>query len=176
MNALAHLQDREDATEEVLVIDFDGLNCINAIASNVNEWGFRLTSDDIEELKNDIGIRVGDNGKLTKARVTAVRGKVAAAVFLRTDNKVVDKRRERRNPVSIPVKLADRGGITEIRGRIVDAGANGCRVSAKDLSSLPNEVILTIRKFDKPVLGEFVWRKDTSAGVRLLWDEPVAEI
>lgn len=171
MHALAHLQDQEDVTEEVLVIDFDNLACIKAIVSNVSEWGCKLIADDVNELRKNIGIRVGNTGKLTKAQVTAVKGNEAAVVFPRADTGTVqDKRRERRNKVSIPVKIADKEGITEISGTIVDAGQNGCRVTAKGLKSLPDEVMLTIKKFDKPVLGEFVWRNDSSAGLRLVWD------
>ncbi|WP_346894403.1 PilZ domain-containing protein [uncultured Roseibium sp.] len=171
MHGLAHLQDQDDITEEVLVIDFDNLVCIKAIVSNVSEWGCKLIADDVNELRKNIGIRVGNTGKLTKAQVTAVKGKEAAVVFPRGDTGTVqDKRRERRNKVSIPVKIADKEGITEISGTIVDAGQNGCRVSASGLKALPEEVMLTIKKFDKPVAGEFVWRNDNSAGLRLLWE------
>lgn len=170
MHGLAHLLDQGDASEAVLVIDFDNLACINATVSNVSEWGCRLISEDVAELHKNIGIRVGETGKLTKGQVTAVKGEEASVVFPRTDAKVQDKRRERRNTVSIPVKVTDREGGVEITGTIVDAGPNGCRISAKGLEDLPEEVLLTIKKFDKPVLGEFAWRTKTSAGLRLHWD------
>lgn len=171
MHGLAHIQDQEDVKEEVLVIDFDNLACIKATASNVSEWGCKLIADDVNELRKNIGIRVGNTGKLTKAQVTAVKGNEAVVVFPQGETGTVqDKRRERRNKVSIPVKIADKDGITEISGTIVDAGQNGCRVTAKGLKSLPEEVMLTIKKFDKPVLGEFVWRNDNSAGLRLVWE------
>lgn len=170
MHALVHLQDKADASEDVLVVDFDNLTCVAAVVSNVSEWGCRLTSDDAAELRKNIGIRVGESGTLVKAQVTAVKGAHASVVFLKNDKSVVDKRRERRSNVSIPVTLKDKDGTTMVSGLIVDAGANGCRVSATGLAALPDEVMLTIKKFDRPVLGEFVWRNDSSAGLRLVWD------
>ncbi len=71
LHGLAHLLDQPDAEEEVLVVDFDNLSVINAVASNVSEWGFRLTSPDIGELYKNIGIRPKDAAKLFKAHVTS---------------------------------------------------------------------------------------------------------
>ncbi|WP_157139692.1 PilZ domain-containing protein [Roseibium aggregatum] len=175
LHGLAHLLDQPDAEEEVLVVDFDNLSVINAVASNVSEWGFRLTSPDIGELYKNIGIRPKDAAKLFKAHVTSVKGSDAAVVFSKNETSVSDKRREKRNNVSIPVKIADFDGITEISGTIVDAGKNGCRITAKGLTALPEEVLLTMRKFDRAVVAEFAWRNDTSAGLRLLWDRTLEQ-
>ena len=169
-HGLSHLLDQPDAEEEVLVVDFDNLSVINAVASNISEWGFRLTSPDIVELYKNIGVRPKDASKLVKAHVTSVKGNDAAVVFAKSENSVSDKRREKRNNVSIPVTIADFDGITEISGTIVDAGKNGCRITARGLTALPEEVLLTMKKFERPVVAEFAWRNDTSAGMRLLWD------
>ncbi|PVB61763.1 PilZ domain-containing protein [Labrenzia sp. 011] len=172
---MAHLQDQPGREEEALVVDLDNLAIVNAVVSNVSEWGCRLTSVDITQLYKNIGIRVGDTGKLVKALVTSIRGNDAAVVFAKNDKMVTDKRREKRNNVSIPVKIADLEGITEISGVIVDAGKNGCRISAKGLSALPEEVVLSIGKMERPVVGEFAWRTASSAGLRLLWDRTLEE-
>ncbi|WP_208977895.1 hypothetical protein [Labrenzia sp. 011] len=174
-HGLAHLQDQPGREEEALVVDLDNLAIVNAVVSNVSEWGCRLTSVDITQLYKNIGIRVGDTGKLVKALVTSIRGNDAAVVFAKNDKMVTDKRREKRNNVSIPVKIADLEGITEISGVIVDAGKNGCRISAKGLSALPEEVVLSIGKMERPVVGEFAWRTASSAGLRLLWDRTLEE-
>ena len=55
----------------------------------------------------------------------------------------------------------------------MDACNNGCKVMAKSLPALPEEVLLTMKKFGKPVVAEFAWRNDTSGGLRLLWDRKV---
>ncbi len=170
MHGLAHLLDHDDKSENVLVIDFDNLTCIKAVVSNVSEWGCRLSSQDVGELHKNIGIRVGENGNLTKAQITAVKGTNASVVFPKNDGKITDKRRERRNTVSIPVTIADKDGKSEITGTIVDAGPNGCRIVANGLGEFPDEVMLNIKKFGKPVLAEFAWRREGAAGLRLHWD------
>ncbi|WP_298983984.1 PilZ domain-containing protein [uncultured Roseibium sp.] len=174
-NTLFHLKDQPDAEEEVLVVDFDNLSVVNAVVSNVNEWGCRLTSVDIQQLYKNIGIRAKDAGKLVKAHVTSVKGNDAAVVFAKQEKIGSDKRREKRNDVKIPVKIADLDGITEIEGTIVDAGKNGCRVKAKGLTALPEEVLLTMNKFDRPVVAEFAWRNESSAGMRLLWNRTLEQ-
>ena len=175
LHGLSHLLEQPGAEEEVLVVDFDNLSVINAVVSNVSEWGFRLTSPDVGELYKSIGVRPKDGNKLVKAHVTSVKGNDAAVVFSKNEKSVSDKRREKRNNVSIPVQIADFEGITEISGTIVDAGKNGCRVTAKGLTSLPEEVLLTMKKFDRSVVAEFAWRNDTSAGLRLLWDRTLEQ-
>ncbi|TYC48666.1 PilZ domain-containing protein [Rhodobacterales bacterium] len=170
-HGFSHLQDQPDAQEDVLVVDFDTLSVIDGVVSNVSAWGCRLTSSQIGEVYKSIGIRPNGCSKLTKAHVTSVKGEDAAVLFSKHEEKTLtDKRREKRNNVSIAVKISDLDGITEISGMIVDAGNNGCRITAKGLSALPNEVLLTMKNFDKPVVAEFAWRNDTSAGMRLLWD------
>jgi hypothetical protein len=168
-HGLCHLQDQPDAEEEVVVVDFDNLSVVNATVSNVSEWGCRLVSVDIGRLYKNIAIWPKAADTLVKAHVTSVKGNDAAVVFAKAEKSVADKRREKRNNVSIPVKIADLDGITEITGTIIDAGKNGCKISAKGLTSLPEEVLLTMSKFDKPVIAEFAWRNETSAGLRLLW-------
>jgi hypothetical protein len=173
MSVLKHLQDQPEAEEEVLVVDFENLSVINAVISNVSEWGARLTSPDIQELGKNIGVRPKDSGKLVKCQITSRKANDAALVFAKTSEGFADKRREKRNTVNIPVKISDFDGITEIEGTIVDAGNNGCRVIAKSLPALPEEVLLVMKKFGKPIIAEFAWRNDSSGGLRMLWDRDI---
>lgn len=172
---LAHLQGISDVREEVQVVDFDTLAIIDAVVTNVNEWGCCVTSEHVEELYKNIGIRLSGSRKLSKAHVTSVKGNDAAVVFSSSESSVSDKRREKRNDVKIPVTIADLEGISEITGVIVDAAKNGCRVKAEGLTAMPDEVLLTMNKFDKPVVAEFAWRNDRSAGLRLLWNRTLEE-
>lgn len=175
MHAFAHLQDQPDAEEEVLVVDFDNMAVIEGVVTNVSEWGCRLSSPDVGELYKSIGIRPNGEKKLAKAQVTSVKGENAAIVFSKAEQAVSDKRREKRNNVKIQVTISDLEGITEIKGTIVDAGNNGCRILAKGLPALPEEVVLQMSSFDRPVVGEFAWRTESSGGLRLLWDRTLEE-
>ncbi|MEQ8782694.1 MAG: PilZ domain-containing protein [Roseibium album] len=172
---LAHLQGNPDIRENVLVVDFDTLAIIDAVVTNVSEWGCCLTSEHVSELYKNVGIRLEGSRKLSKAHVTSVKGKDAAVVFTTHESSVTDKRREKRNDVKIPVTIADLEGITEITGIIVDAAKNGCKVKAEGLTALPEEVLISMKKFDKPVVAEFAWRNDKSAGLRLLWNRTLEE-
>lgn len=172
---LAHLQENPDARENVLVVDFDTLAIIEGVVSNVSEWGCCVTSEHVGELYKSVGIRLEGSRKLSRAHVTSVKGNDAAVVFSTSESSVTDKRREKRNDVKIPVTIADLEGITEITGIIVDAAKNGCKVKAEGLTALPEEVLLSMKKFDKPVVAEFAWRNDKSAGLRLLWDRTLEE-
>jgi len=156
-------------------MDFDNLSVLHATVSNVSEWGCRLTSVDVSRLYKNVAIWPKDADTMVKAHVTSVKGNDAAVVFAKAEKSVSDKRREKRNNVSIPVKIGDLEGITEIEGRIVDAGNNGVRIAAKGLTALPDEVLLTMKKFDKPVVAEFAWRNETSAGLRLLWNRTLEQ-
>jgi hypothetical protein len=172
---LSYLLDQPEAEADVLVVDLDTLSVISAVISNVNEWGCCLVAPQVNELYKNIGIRAGESGKLVKAHVTSVKNDYAAVVFAKNEKATNNKRREKRNSVSIPVKIADLEGITEITGKIVDAGKNGCRIVANGLTALPEEVVLTMKQFDRPVVAEFAWRNDTMAGMRLLWDRTLEE-
>ena len=55
--ALTHLQENPEASEDVQVVDFDTLAIVDAVISNVNEWGCKVTSEHVEELYKNIGIR-----------------------------------------------------------------------------------------------------------------------
>ncbi|MEP1932946.1 MAG: PilZ domain-containing protein [Roseibium sp.] len=175
MHGFEHLQDDPDVEEEVLIVDFDNLSVINGVISNVSDWGCKVTSVDAKELFKNIGIQPKGGPKLVKANVTSVKGNEAAVIFSKNEQANSNKRREKRNNVSIPVKLADLDGITEITGTVIDAGRNGCRILAKGLAALPEEVVLTIKTFDNPVVAEFAWRNETSAGMRLLWNRTLEE-
>ncbi|MEM5581967.1 MULTISPECIES: PilZ domain-containing protein [unclassified Roseibium] len=172
---LSHLLDQPDAEEDVLIVDFDTMSVIDAVISNVNEWGCRIASAEIKELYKNIGIRAQGSNKLVKALVTSAKKDFAVVVFAKSEQTVSDKRREKRNNVNIAAKLSDLEGITEITGTIVDAGNNGCRIMADGMTALPEEVVLTMKKFDRPVIAEFAWRNEASAGLRLLWDRTLEE-
>ncbi|MBO6510363.1 MAG: PilZ domain-containing protein [Roseibium sp.] len=170
-----HLMDQPGAEEPVLVVDLDNLAVIDAVLCNVNEWGCGIKSADAKDLYKNIGIRTEGARKLIKAQITSVKGENAAVVFLKAEASVADKRREKRNDVSLPVKISDLEGLTEITGKIVDAGKNGCRIKAEGLTSLPEEVVLTMNKVQRPVIAEFAWRNETFAGLRLLWHRTLEE-
>lgn len=172
---LDHLRDRPELEEDVTAVDFDNMAVINAKVSNVSKRGCRLTSVDIRRLYKNVGIWSADANKMVKVSIISIKGLDATAVFPKTQSAFSDKRREKRNNVSMPVKIESLDGTLSMDGRIVDAGNNGVQISGKGLPGLPSEVLLTMRMFSKPVVAEFAWRNEKAAGLRLLWDRTLEQ-
>ncbi|MEP0235042.1 PilZ domain-containing protein [Roseibium sp.] len=159
----------EHAIVSVLVIDLEGLNCIEASASGFNKSGCNILSDRVSELRETIGLRVDGLDKMIRGRVTGVSDSNANVVFEFEDEAPREKRKEERRAVRIPAQVsAPRGGIV-IHAIIVDASKSGCRLDARDLDHLPDNVRMHIRGLDLPVNGRIVWRAPGCAGLELLW-------
>ncbi|NVK33083.1 MAG: PilZ domain-containing protein [Rhodobacteraceae bacterium] len=170
---LEHLYNKPDESISVVALDVDNYTCVPGVLSNVSEWGARLTADHVTELRKNVGLQVNGSVKLIRATVTGIHKNVASIVFpTEQEGPFIDKRREMRNKVSIPVKVFSRDKSTELEGMIIDASANGCRVQALGIEQLPEEIMLHFNKMEEPVLAEVAWTKSNIAGVRLMWDKP----
>ncbi len=153
----------------VLVIDLDGLNCIEASASGFSKSGCQILSERVDELRDTIGLRVEGLDKMIRGRVTSVSEGSAAVAFEFEDVEKREKRKEERRQVRIPAQVSDRRGGLVIRCIIVDASKSGCRLDARDLDLLPEDILLHISGLDLPVNGRIAWRSPGCAGVELLW-------
>ncbi len=168
MNALA-ASIPEHAVVSVLVVDLDGLTCIEASASGFNRTGCQILSDRVSELRESVGLRVDGLDKMIRGRVTAIEDGTAKVTFEFDDQKPREKRKEERRSVRIPAQVSDRRGGLVIRCIIVDASKSGCRLDARDLDHLPDDILLHITGLDLPVNGRIAWRSPGCAGVELLW-------
>lgn len=159
----------ESGMEPVIAIDLESLNCIEVTVDNRSEWGCRISSPQISNLRKNIALRLDGDVKMTKATITAVNSSDATIVFVVEEQSYEDQRAERRNAVSIPVIVSDSNDENEVEARIIDAGRNGCRLMGENMDQLPDNVILRVEKFKQPMAGEIVWRTKDMAGVRLNW-------
>jgi len=162
-------QDPEAPPGPVVAVDLEQLHCIEVTVDNRSEWGCRISSPDIGNLRKSIALKLDDDVKMTKATITAVNGSEATIVFAVEEKNYEDQRSERRNTVSIPVIVSDSNDANEVEARIIDAGRNGCRLMGDNMDQLPEEVILRVEKFKQPMAGQIVWRTKDMAGVRLNW-------
>jgi hypothetical protein len=159
----------EHAVVSVLVVDLDGLTCIEASASGFNKAGCKILSDRVGELRETVGLRVEGLDKMIRGRITSVQETNAKVSFEFEDEEPREKRKEQRREVRIPAQIADpRGGLV-IPCVIVDASKSGCRLDARDLDLLPNSITLHITGLDLPVKGRIAWRGPGCAGIELLW-------
>jgi hypothetical protein len=80
-----------------------------------------------------------------------------------------EKRKERRRPVSISAGVSGNNDNRVIKCKIVDASLSGCRLYCEHIELLPDSITLNIPGMDLPVPGAIVWRSDSYAGVRMMW-------
>ena len=160
----------ENATLAVLIVDLEGLLCIEGSASGFNRAGCNIMSNRIGEMSEMVGLRVDGLEKMIRGRLTDISDGEATVLFdFNNLDKGQEKRRERRRPVNIPAKAADMSGRTWIHCVITNASQNGCRLDGHGISHLPDDIYLKINGLDLPVRANIAWRGTGCAGVRLLW-------
>jgi len=77
---------------------------------------------------------------------------------------------ERKN-VSIPAHITDSNGNDSIECLIRDVCPDGCRLVAKHIHDLPDQLLLTPQGFSQPIEGHVVWRSKSMAGIALDWPD-----
>ncbi|MBD8893059.1 PilZ domain-containing protein [Roseibium litorale] len=153
----------------VLVVDLEGLLCVEGAATEFTRSGCRFHSERIGELSETVGLRLNGLDKMIRGRIVSSANCEAVITFEFESASVREKRKESRRTVRIPARISDRRGGLVIPSIIVDASKSGCRVEARDLDMIPAEVRLHIPGLDMPVNGEIKWRGPGCAGVQLLW-------
>ncbi|SHM30532.1 PilZ domain-containing protein [Roseibium suaedae] len=154
----------------VTVIDLESLNCIQALAVNFSDWGCKLMGPELGVLNKNIGIRLeGDDGFL-RGKITGKKSDYATVVFDPDENSNRDKRRETRHPVTVEAVLTDLSRKHSFPCTITNASRSGCRVDGEGLMDLPSEVLLCVKSFGAPVVGQVMWKNATCAGMVLNWN------
>ena len=160
----------ENATLAVLIVDLEGLLCIEGSASGFNRSGCNILSHRVGELSEMIGLRVDGLEKMIKGRIINVtNGEAKVAFDFGEHGKGQEKRKERRRPVHIPARVSDLSGTASIHCTITNASRNGCRLEGQGVSHLPDDIFLRISGLDLPVRGNIKWRGPGCAGVQLQW-------
>lgn len=158
-----------EAVVPVLVVDLEGLRCIEATASDFNAAGCCITAKTLYKVDQVIGLRVNGLEKMIKGRISSVVGDEAHVVFQFGGEDTLEKRKEVRRQVQIHAMVSDRSEIETIKCVISDASKSGCKLESGKLDVIPDQILLRIAGLDLPVQGEIVWRGPNCAGVKLLW-------
>lgn len=153
----------------VLVVDLGALNCCEASASGFSATGCRIFSSKLDELSDLVGLRLDGFDKMVKGQIVNRADNEAEVNFVLEDDSSGEKRKEKRQKVSIPARVTDRKGRSGINCTIVDASRSGCRVDSEMIDGLPEKILIRVAALDLPVPGEIVWRTQNQAGVRLIW-------
>lgn len=158
-----------EAIVPVLVVDLEGLRCVEATASDLSAAGCCIVANTLYQVDQVIGLRVNGLEKMIKGRISSVVGDQAHVVFEFGGEEPLEKRKEVRRQVQIQAMVSDRSEIEKIKCIISDASKSGCKLESSFLDAVPDQVLLRIAGLDLPVQGEIVWRGPKCAGVKLLW-------
>ncbi|QDG79061.1 PilZ domain-containing protein [Labrenzia sp. PHM005] len=158
-----------DSNILVLVLDFETLDCEEAVATSINSSGCRVLSTKHSELDKLIGLRLAGVDKMIKGRIREVRPEEVRVAFEFQDDVACEKRKERRRPVSIAANVSASEKTKFLKCKIVDASLSGCRLHCEHLEFLSDSIILKIPGMDLPVRGCIMWRSGNYAGVKMMW-------
>jgi len=153
----------------VLVLDFETLDCEEAVATDFSGSGCRIQSTSQSEVNKVIGLRLSGIDKMIKGRIREVRPDEILVAFEFQDDATQEKRKEKRRPVAISAMVSAAHGQPRISCQIVDASLSGCRLHSPKVGKLPDTIFLHIPGIDLPVRGCIVWRSGAYAGVRMMW-------
>ncbi|MFC6655432.1 PilZ domain-containing protein [Roseibium salinum] len=168
MSNLAMVPDRSTSVT-AFVVDLADMSCFEAIAHDLTEKGCWITSDKVDLLKEDVGLRLQGVDRLVRGTVVAYGDNQAQISFENSAQPIGEHRRETRRPVWITAIVCGRTNPVTMKCRIVDASKSGCRLEGDRLNRLPAEIDVSIPGLDLPIAADIVWRKDNQAGVRLHW-------
>ncbi|MCV0426703.1 MAG: PilZ domain-containing protein [Roseibium sp.] len=161
---------KADNSLTTLVVDLADMSCFEAIAHDISDKSCWVVSDKVDQLKEEVGLRLAGFDKLVRGTVVAY-GDNEALISFETGkcSEPTEKRREVRRPVWINAVVCGRANPITMKCRIVDASRSGCRLEGDNLNRLPREIDISIPGLDLPIASKIVWRKDGQAGVQLNW-------
>lgn len=168
MRALERADTRETAVP-ALVVDLAGMACFEALVYDFSDKGCKVVSDQIDLLKDEIGLRIKDFDKMLRGTVIGFSDDEAHVSFDEKTDEPGEKRREIRRPVYISTIVCSRISTATFKCHIVDASKSGCRLEGDNIAKLPDVIDIAIPGLDLPVGGIIVWRNKYQAGVQLKW-------
>lgn len=84
--------------------------------------------------------------------------------------KNVGQRHKRRFKVAIHAIVSDRQQQNTIRCMIRDGSISGCKIISRQVSDLPDKVLINVPNLSQSIKGRIVWRNQDSAGIEFKWE------
>ena len=135
--------------------------------------GCRIISSAIDELPDDIYLKIPDLEKIIKGHIIWRNCRAAGVEFNWAATPKNCNRHAARWDVDIPASLLDLNFNYLADCKISDASKTGCRIVAKDAAILPHEFRITILGLTEPVMVRLVWRKGNTVGLEFFWDSEI---
>ncbi|WP_417690991.1 PilZ domain-containing protein [Roseibium sp.] len=154
----------------VLAMDLDTLKCVETTAENFSDWGCRLSGIGLGVLNRNIAVKLEGADEFQKGKVTGRKHGYITVIFRKDVHPQHEKRAERRYAVTATATVCDLSRTLSLKCVITDASRSGCRIEGEGLEALPEEVLVYVDSFERPVRGNVVWTQGSSSGLRLFWD------
>lgn len=151
----------------VVIICLETMNCIEARAENISEWGCSVHFDRQPDIGREVVIRSGNAPKAILSHVTSVNGNSANIYFQKELRHGIQAKSQ---PVRIPVSIVDNETRTSIECVIVEASKTGCRFEGEGVEELGDSVWVFTDKVRKPMSADIVWRDGNRAAAEINWD------
>lgn len=81
-----------------------------------------------------------------------------------------DQRKIRRFKVVIRAVVSDRQQENEINCMILEGSISGCKILSRQVSDLPEEILIKISEMSQLIKGRIVWRNHDTAGIEFQWE------
>ncbi|MEP1931705.1 MAG: PilZ domain-containing protein [Roseibium sp.] len=151
------------------VIDLSDMSCFEATAYKLADDGCWIVSEKVDQLKEEIGLRLPGYDKLVRGTVVAFGDNEAQISFSAKVQAPQERRGEKRQRVLISAIVSCPQSALTMKCKIVDASKSGCRLESEKIARLPQELEISIPGLDVPMTGNIVWRSANQAGVKFSW-------
>lgn len=84
------------------------------------------------------------------------------------EEEIIERRAEPRKLVRLHAFVSDLEEKIEVKCMIRDVSKNGCKLVARELLDLPNNIRITPEGFEEPIRGKIIWRQEKIVGVRFI--------
>lgn len=165
--------DRFNVALPAIAIDSKRKYHIPCIIRDGSITGCRIISSDIDDLPDDIYLKVPDLEEIIKGHVVWRNDRAAGIQFNWAATPKNCKRGASRREVDLPASLLDLNFNYLADCTIRNASRTGCRITTRDAASLPHEFRIRISGLTEPVMVRVVWRKDDTAGLEFFWDSEI---
>jgi len=160
---------RNKVALHAIVSDRQQQNAIRCMIRDASISGCNIISRKVSNLPDKVLINISSLNQLIKGRIVWRNQDSAGIEFEWEANRPDDRRNASRQEVNILATITDNSDNKLADCIICDASMIGCRISCKELSTLPNDFLIDIPGLTEPVQALIVWRKDNLAGLVYVW-------
>lgn len=135
--------------------------------------GCRIISDSIDDLPDELYLKVPDLKEIIKSQIIWRNGRTAGVEFKWEAMPEYCQRGSPRKKVDIAAAVFDANLNYMADCKISDASDAGCRIIIQGAVDLPEEFRIRIEGLTEAVMVRLVWHQGEMAGLQFLWDNEI---